>query len=130
MPKIIHEVDQTLEVDLSEISDDEKNDVFESHKSPDVYISDDSFPGEMKCSVEHCQAIENAEKPGFYTLKRKLFFEFTWEDEDSMSEWEENNTTTDDGLLPSYVAGDYMGIIIGDDTHDYDSDYRGECIEK
>lgn len=45
-----------------------------------------------------------------------------------MSEWEEDNTTTDDATLPSYVAGDYEGILIGDGMHDYEANYRGITV--
>jgi len=125
MPSVTHEVDQTLEVNLSHLSEEDRNAVIECHKKPDPYVSDDSFPGEMTCRIDTCLAEESSEKPGSFTLKRKLYFDFTWEDEDAISEWEEDNTTTDDSTLPSYVVGDYEGIFIGDDMHDYETDYRG-----
>ena len=128
MPSVTHEVSQVLEVDLAHLSDDDRNDVIECHKKPDAYISDDSFPGAMTCRVDECLAKESPEKPGSFVLKRTIYFEFSWEDEDAMSEWEEDNTTTDDATLPSYVAGDYEGIFIGDDMHDYETDYRGLTV--
>lgn len=82
----------------------------------------------MTCRVDECLANESPEVPGSFVLKRTIYFEFTWEDEDAMSEWEEDNTTTDDATLPSYVAGDYEGIFTGDDMHDYETDYRGITI--
>jgi len=125
MPSVTHEVSQSLEVDLAQLSEEERNDVIECHKQPDAYVSDDSFPGAMTCRVDECLVNESSEAPGSFVLKRTIYFEFTWEDEDAMSEWEEDNTTTNDATLPSYVAGDYEGIFIGDDMHDYETDYRG-----
>lgn len=127
MPSATHEVEQVLEIDLSSLSDDDRNSLLLCHKSPDPYVSDDSFPGEMKCRMEECTAVENDGATGFYSLRRTLIFEFTWEDQEAMSEWEEGNTATDDALLPSYVAGDYEGIFVGDDMRDYATDYRGVC---
>lgn len=128
MPSVTHEVDQVLEVDLSHLSEEDRNAVIECHKKPDAYLSDDSFPGEMSCRIDNCLAEESSESPGSFTLKRKLYFDFAWDDEDAMSEWVEDNTTTDDATLPSYVAGDYEGIFIGDDMNDYETDYRGVTV--
>lgn len=128
MPSVTHEVDQVLEVDLSHLSEEERNAVIECHKKPDAYMSDDSFPGEMSCRIDNCHAEESSESPGSFTLKRKLYFDFEWDDEDAMSEWVEDNTTTDDATLPSYVAGDYEGIFIGDDMNDYETEYRGVTV--
>ena len=125
MPSVTHEVDQVLEVDLSQLSEEDRNAVIECHKNPDAYKSDDSFPGEMTCRIDDCIVEESSESTGSFSLKRTLYFDFTWDDEDEMSEWEEDNATTDDATLPSYVAGDYEGICIGDDMHDYETDYRG-----
>ena len=125
MPAVTHEVDQTLEVNLSHLSEEDRNAVIECHKKPDVYVADDSFPGEMTCRIDTCFAEESSETAGSFTLKRKLYFDFTWDDEDAMSEWEEDNTATDEAILPSYVAGDYEGIFIGDDMHDYQTEYLG-----
>jgi hypothetical protein len=125
MPSVTHEVDQMLEVDLTKLGDDDRSAVLECHNKPDVYISDDSFPGEMKCRIVDCLVAESAATPRCYTLRRKLFFDFTWEDEGAMSEWEEDNTNTDNSLLPSYVAGDYEGLFVGENMCDYETDYLG-----
>ena len=81
-----------------------------------------------KIAVEECLVKENSEKPGSFILKRTLYFDFSWEDEDEISEWEEDNTTTDDANLPSYVVGDYEGVCIADAMHDYETDYRGMTV--
>lgn len=125
MPSVTHEVDQTLKVDLTMLSDDDRTAVLECHNKPDVYVSDDSFPGEMKCRIVDCLVAESMETPRFSTLRRKLFFDFTWEDEGAMSEWEEDNTNTDNSLLPSYVAGDYEGLLLGDNMCGYETEYLG-----
>ena len=128
MSSVTHEVDQVLEVDFSSLSEDDRNEIIECHKNPDAYVCDDSFLGEMVCRIEECLVKENSEKPGSFILKRTLYFDFSWEDEDEMSEWEEDNTTTDDANLPSYVVGDYEGVCIGDAMHDYETDYRGITV--
>ena len=57
--------------------------------------------------------------------REETIFDFTWEDEVAMSEWEEDNINTDNSLLPSYVAGDYEGLFVGDNMCDYETDYLG-----
>ena len=110
MPSVSHQVDQVLEVDLTSLSELERKEIIECHENPDAYLCDDSFPGEMACRIEECLAKENSEKPGLFILKRTLYFDFSWEDEDA--EWEEDNTTTDDANFPSYVVGDYEENVL------------------
>ena len=79
----------------------------------------------MGFKIEECSAEESSDAAGLFTLKRTIYFEFTWDDDDATSNWVEDNVATDDAMLPSYVVGDYEGISLGEDMHDYETSYRG-----
>ena len=111
-------VSQSINFDNEKYSEKELNFAIESHKSPDPYLSEDSFPGTFKWEMKSYEC-----KDGHF--KRELLFTFSWEDEEEINNWsEEYEISLEDNLLPSYLIGDYESLEIGDDSYDYDSSYN------
>tara|TARA_B100002052_G_C15641202_1_gene488480 strand:- start:200 stop:571 length:372 start_codon:yes stop_codon:yes gene_type:complete len=110
-------VSQSISFACEKYSKEELNDAIQSHKEPDPYLDEDSFPGEWQWEM-----ISNDYSDGYFT--RKLLFTFTWEDEVEIKNWsEEYDIDLEDTLLPSYILGDYESLSIGDDFYDYDNSY-------
>ena len=110
-------VSQSIRFEYEKYSKEELNNAFQSHKEPDPYLNEDSFPGEWQWEM-----ISNDYSDGYFT--RKLLFTFTWEDEVEINNWsEEYDIDLEDTLLPSYLLGDYESLSIGDDFYDYDNSY-------
>ncbi len=110
-------VSQSINFDKGKYSKEELNFAIQSHKSPDPYLSEDSFPGSFKWELKSCECREG-------NFKRELLFTFSWEDEDEINNWaEEYEISLEDNLLPSYLVGDYESLEIGQDIYDYDSSY-------
>ena len=110
-------VSQSISFTCEKYSKEELNDAIQSHKEPDPYLDEDSFPGEWQWEM-----ISNDYSDGYFT--RKLLFTFTWEDEVEIKNWsEEYDIDLEDTLLPSYILGDYESLSIGDDFYDYDNSY-------
>ena len=114
---VIISVSQSIKFDNKNYSEKELNFAIESHKSPDPYLNEDSFPGSFKWEMKSYEC-----KDGHF--KREILFTFSWEDEEEINNWaEEYEISLEDNLLPSYLIGDYESLEIGDDIYDYDSSY-------
>ena len=110
-------VSQSISFDYKKYSKEELNDAIQSHKEPDPYLDEDSFPGEWQWKM-----ISNEYSDGYFT--RTLLFTFSWEDAVEINNWsEEYDIDLEDTLLPSYLLGDYESLSIGDDFYDYDNSY-------
>lgn len=109
---------QSISFNYEKYSKEELNDAIQSHKEPDPYLDEDSFPGEWQWKM-----ISNECSDGDFT--RELLFTFSWEDESEINNWsEEHDIDLEDTLLPSYLLGDYESFCIGDDFYDYDNSYE------
>ena len=114
---VIISVSQSIEFDNENYSEKELNFAIESHKSPDPYLNEDSFPGSFKWEMKSYECKDRY-------FKREIVFTFSWEDEEEINNWaEEYEISLEDNLLPSYLIGDYESLEIGDDIYDYDSSY-------
>ena len=114
---IIFNVSQSITFNNGKYSEKELNFAIESHKSPDPYLSEDSFPGSFKWEIKSYECKDGQ-------FKRELLFTISWEDEEEIINWsEEYEISLEDNLLPSYLIGDYESLEIGDDIYDYESSY-------
>ena len=114
---VIISVSQLINFDNEKYSEKVLNSAIESHKSPDPYLIEDSFPGSFKWEMKSYECKDRY-------FKRELVFTFSWEDEEEINNWaEEYEISLEDNLLPSYLIGDYESLEIGDDIYDYESSY-------
>jgi predicted DNA-binding WGR domain protein len=122
---VTHQVEQRMNLDLSRINEDDAESAMELHREPDIYVSDESFPGKMAWRIGSSTERRVPGRKDAMVLERTILFTFTWSDARAMSAWARRNVAPDDALLPSHVAGDFEGIFVGDEMMDYQTTYRG-----
>ena len=100
----------------------------QAHRAPDIYVNDESFPGEMTWRVVKSSAVPSSGKRNALSLTRTIDFTFSGKRSRATANWTEENVSLEDALLPSYVAGDFEGIMVGEQMMDYVTAYRGKCL--
>lgn len=124
---ITHRIVQRMELDLSGLSAEDVEAAQELHREPDIYLNDESFPGEMTWRVVEHSAVPSPGRRKALSLARTIDFVFTCRSPRAIATWAQDNVALDDALLPSHVAGDFEGILVGDRMIDYNTVYLGPC---
>lgn len=73
---ITHRVVQRLELDVAGLRAEDMESALETHREPDIYVNDESFPGEMMWRVVEQTTTPTTGKRKALSLMRTIDFTF------------------------------------------------------